>query len=110
MIVPSQGDIISINFDPTVGHEPQGKRPALVISADDFNQRSSLTVVAPITRTNNSYPLHVRIGSESDVEGFACLEQMRSLDLSSRSFTKLGNASNEELNKALEIATAIFGS
>jgi mRNA-degrading endonuclease toxin of MazEF toxin-antitoxin module len=30
-----QGDIIELNFDPTVGHEPKKERPALVIISND---------------------------------------------------------------------------
>lgn len=32
-MVFEQGDIIEVDFDPTRGHEPQKKRPALVVSA-----------------------------------------------------------------------------
>ena len=41
-----QGDLIEVNFSPTVGHEPQRRRPALVVSVGYFNNViSSLTVV-----------------------------------------------------------------
>ena len=30
--VPSKGDLIWLEFDPQVGKEPSGRRPALVIS------------------------------------------------------------------------------
>ena len=29
---PNQGDIIIMNFDPQIGHEQRGIRPALIIS------------------------------------------------------------------------------
>ena len=32
-----QGDIIKINFNPSVGHEEGKFRPALVVSNDDYN-------------------------------------------------------------------------
>lgn len=45
-----QGDLIEVDFNPTVGHEPAKRRPALVVSAGYFNNVvSSLTVVCPIT-------------------------------------------------------------
>ena len=59
MAIYDQGDIIEVSFDPSIGHEPQKKRPAVVVSTYDFNMRSSLTFVAPITSTFNKYPLHV---------------------------------------------------
>ena len=45
-----QGSIIWVSFDPSVGHEPSKRRPALVVSSDYFNYRCSLTVVVSTTR------------------------------------------------------------
>ena len=30
--IPSQGDIVYLDFDPQAGHEQRGRRPALVVS------------------------------------------------------------------------------
>ena len=54
-----QGDIIIINFSPQQGHEQAGKRLAVVVSNNFFNAKSNMTLVCPITNTNNSYPLHI---------------------------------------------------
>ena len=59
----NQGDIIEVNFDPTVGHEPAKRRPALVVSTDAFNMRSSIIFVSPIPPTVNDYPLRVRVAN-----------------------------------------------
>jgi mRNA interferase MazF len=59
---PSRGDVWLINFDPTVGREPAGTRPALVISVDAFNQGpADLVVVLPITSKDKRQPIHVAI-------------------------------------------------
>lgn len=107
-MICSQGDIIEVSFDPSVGHEPSKHRPALVISTDGFNLKSSLTAVAPITSTDNGYPLHVRIDGEH-VTGFACIEQLRTFDLSSRPCHKLETASDEAMGEALTLIGAMFG-
>jgi mRNA interferase MazF len=44
-----QGHIIWLDFDPQTGHEQKGRRPALVISNETFNNFSNLAVVCPIT-------------------------------------------------------------
>jgi mRNA interferase MazF len=85
-----QGDAIEVNFDPTVGHEPQKVRPAVVISSYEFNAGSSLTVIAPITTVDNGYPLHIRIGENNEVSGFVCIEQLRSMDLTKRKAKRIG--------------------
>jgi mRNA interferase MazF len=49
---PARAEVWDINFDPTVGHEHAGTRPALVISVNTFNSGpADLVVVAPMTRT-----------------------------------------------------------
>lgn len=40
-IVPRQGEVWDIDFDPIRGHERGGRRPALVISHNRFNQTIS---------------------------------------------------------------------
>ena len=44
-----QGDLYLINFDPSIGHEYQGKRPALIIQANIQIRKSNLITVMPLT-------------------------------------------------------------
>lgn len=46
---PRRGDIVWLDFDPTKGHEQQGRRPALILSPEAFN-RFGMALVCPITR------------------------------------------------------------
>ncbi len=104
-----QGDIVEVDLDPTVGHEPQKTRSALVISATDFNLKASLTVVAPITSLDNGYPMHVRLGDEDDARGCVCVEQLRAIDLAARKTEYLGTASEETMDAVLTRVGAVFG-
>jgi len=55
---PSRGDVWDLNFDPTIGREQAGARPALIISVDVFNQGpAELVVAVPITRTQRGNPM-----------------------------------------------------
>lgn len=81
----NQGDIIKVDFEPTVGHEPNKMRPALVVSVGYFNNVvSSLVVVCPITSTTSMHPLHVKLPNDIGVDGYVCVEQLRAIDLQSR--------------------------
>lgn len=51
-----QGDIIYITFDPADGHEIKKRRPALVMSRDEYNLSSNLVIVCPITSTRKTAP------------------------------------------------------
>src|SRR5271154_3739682 len=59
---PSRGDVWFVNFDPTIGHEQAGARPALVVSVDKFNHGpAGLVVVLPITSKDKRQPMHVPV-------------------------------------------------
>ena len=110
MPVFNQGDVIDVNFDPSVGHEPAKRRPGLVVSADDFNMKSSMTFVAPITTTQNYYPYHLPIEVEdANVYGCVCVEQTRAMDLSARSCKKLGELGVDDMNMVLNLLGSVFG-
>jgi mRNA interferase MazF len=52
----------SVTFDPTVGREQAGTRPALVVSVDKFNHGpAQLVVVLPITSKDKKQPIHVAV-------------------------------------------------
>jgi mRNA interferase MazF len=48
------GDIVWADFDPSIGHEFQKKRPAVVIEADNLLLQSSLATIIPITSNMGS--------------------------------------------------------
>ncbi len=51
--VIARGDIYSVSLDPSLGHEQQGRRPALVVSATAFNGVTRVPIVVPITTGGN---------------------------------------------------------
>ncbi|MDR3295015.1 MAG: type II toxin-antitoxin system PemK/MazF family toxin [Clostridiales Family XIII bacterium] len=54
----SQGDIVKIDFSPTMGHEQSGYRPAVVVSNDSFHKYSKLVLVCPVTNTSKNFPMY----------------------------------------------------
>jgi mRNA interferase MazF len=84
MVVFSQGDIIEFDFSPSQGHEPAGRRPALVVSSDYFNISTSMTLVCPITTQNNGFPLHILLPEGIATAGFVVVEQVRAFDMEAR--------------------------
>lgn len=57
--IPKQGDIFLVNFDPSLGHEQKGQRPALVVSANLLSKTSPFTWVVFISNEKWNYPTHV---------------------------------------------------
>lgn len=89
---PRQGDIVSISLDPQAGHEQAGRRPALVVSRDAFNERTGLAMVCPITSRDRGVALHVRLPADLPVRGFVMTEQVKSVDFRQRNARRIAQA------------------
>ncbi len=83
---PRRGEIYLTSLDPTLGHEIQKTRPALVIQNDVSNRLTRITIVAPITSTVRFplNPVHVLIASDEStglaVTSAALLNHIRAVD------------------------------
>jgi mRNA interferase MazF len=71
-------------FDPQAGHEQAGVRPAVVLSPQMYNERSSLIVVVPVTRQIKGYPFEVELPRELPVQGVVLSDQIKSVDWRAR--------------------------
>ena len=63
--VPARGDIVWLSFTPQAGHEQAGHRPALVLSPEAYNEKTSLALCCPITSRVKGYPFEVDLPSTS---------------------------------------------
>ena len=57
-MVVSQGDIFYVDFNPSLGHEQKNRRLALALSHDLVAHFGGLTIVAPISSTEQNYPMY----------------------------------------------------
>jgi mRNA interferase MazF len=103
-----QGDIVEVNFDPTRGHEPRKKRPALVVSSNDFNNSTSMTIVCPITSADNGFFLHESIPLKHSVYGFVEMEQIRAIDLDARKAVHIDHLNKKEMTPILTCLKSFF--
>ena len=101
-----QGDIIKVNFNPQVGHEQAGYRPALVVSNNVFNENAKLAIVCPISNSNNKFPLHIQLDNRTQTTGFIFCEHLKSLDLTARKFIFVEKIPQDVFEKVHEIILA----
>lgn len=80
---PEKGDVVWLDFDPQLGHEQAGKRPAIVISPQEYNRKVGLALFFPITSQIKGYPFEVKIHL-SKIEGVVLSDQVKSLDWKTR--------------------------
>ncbi len=47
--IPLRGDVWLVSLDPTIGHEIQKTRPAVIVSSDLYNRHNWVVLVMPVT-------------------------------------------------------------
>ena len=112
-MIYEQGDIVSINFDPSKQHEPAGRHYAVVISPWTINSMSSLTIVAPVTSRDNKYPLHVPIGNDNPIQGYVQCEAIHAMDLDAQetngALEHIGSLDDETLREVIAHVAIVVG-
>jgi mRNA interferase MazF len=105
--VPDAGDVVWLSFDPQVGHEQAGHRPALVLSPAAYNRKTSLMVCCPMTTQTKNYPFEVVIAGPPRSAVLA--DQIKSLDWQERRAKRKGTVSAAELADVRAKIRALIG-
>ena len=92
--VPDQGDLIWIHFDPQVGREQGGHRPALVLSPARYNRQVGLLVCVPLTTKGKGYAFEFAISDSPP--SVALVDHIKSLDWRSRKASPKGRVTEIE--------------
>ena len=100
-----QGDVIFVNFSPQSGHEQAGRRPALVVSNNTFNEKTGMTIVCPITTTDNGFPLHVPLEGCEKVQGVVMCEHVKALDIAARGYEVVDRVSENFLARIVRLVS-----
>ncbi|MCP5112578.1 MAG: type II toxin-antitoxin system PemK/MazF family toxin [bacterium] len=111
---PRRGEIYSVRFDPTVGHEIQKTRPAVVIQNNVSNQYSPITIVAAISSKFSDPPFPREVVIEPEVSGLpmrsaVVLNQIRSVGRArlSRRLGTLSPKTMQRIDEALRISLGL---
>jgi mRNA interferase MazF len=105
--VPEAGDIVWLSFDPQVGREQAGHRPAVVLSPAIYNAKTSLMVCCPMTTQIKNYPFEVVISAANPSAVLA--DQVKSLDWRRRRAKRKGAISADELAEVRAKIRALIG-
>jgi mRNA interferase MazF len=104
----TRGDIVALDFAPTLGHEQSGYRPALVLSGALFNTKTGCVVVCPITSKLKPFPTRVALDSRTKTQGCVLCEQIRTIDVNARNPRFLEKMPGDIVRQVLDIVQAIF--
>jgi mRNA-degrading endonuclease toxin of MazEF toxin-antitoxin module len=102
-----QGDIIYVEFTPTLGREQSGNRPCVVISRTEYNEKTGFFLSCPITSTVRSMNIRVHLDERTETQGDILCEQIRTMDSTVRKFTYKERLPYDLLCKILEVIKGI---
>ncbi|MCL2053884.1 MAG: type II toxin-antitoxin system PemK/MazF family toxin [Oscillospiraceae bacterium] len=103
----NQGDIIQVNFNPTIGSEQQGKRPAVVISNNFVIKNTAILFVAPVTSKQGNSALNVALDERTKTIGAVLCAHTRALDLSKRPYDFIEKLPPEKLKEVLDVIISL---
>ncbi len=108
MVVPERGQIIKVNFNPQLGSEQAGYRPALVLSHTAYNQMTGMLLACPITSRLRGYPTELVLPEGLETHGAILSTQIKALDWRVRPFTVVEKLDNAILEQVLDRLIAVM--
>jgi len=100
--IPQCGDVVWITLNPQAGHEQAGRRPAVVLSPENYNGKIGLAILCPITNQIKGYPFEVPLPAGLPVAGAILSDQVKSLDWHARNAELICTLSAEAISEVLQ--------
>lgn len=108
MYIPDAGDLVWLDFDPQAGHKQAKRRPAVVLSAKEYNRLPfSLMLCCPATIKIKGYPWEVVL-SGGERETVVLSDQVKCLDWKVRQADFIRKITADELAEIRGRAVAII--
>lgn len=104
--VPSRGEVVLVELDPTRGSEIRKTRPCVVVSPDELNHHLRTVIVAPMTTGGHAYPFRPACRFKGK-DGRVALDQLRTVDRD-RLRKRLGTLSATALASVFAILAEMF--
>ena len=101
---PDRGDLIWLDFNPILGHEQGGRRPAVVLSRQRYNRLTGLAVCCPVTSRVKGYVMEYLLPADAPAHGAVLTDQIRSLGWRERNAELIGRLDPTSLETVLDMA------
>jgi mRNA interferase MazF len=108
-VSPEAGDITWVDFDPTLGSEQAGRRPALLLTGRGYHERSSRAVVCPVSSKERLWPFNVPLPASLKTTGIVLVDQVRTIDRTRRMFDVIERVPDAFLDEIRGRLSALLG-
>jgi mRNA interferase MazF len=106
--IPQCGDVVWITLNPQAGHEQAGRRPAVVLSPRNYNGKTGLAILCPVTSQIKGYPFEVILPAGLPVVGAILSDQVKSLDWRARNVELICTLPAETISEVLQKLSALL--
>src|SRR5262249_29507037 len=96
-MLPEIGDVAWVEFDPALGTEQAGCRPALVLSDRAYHELSQREIVCPISTRARPWAFNVPLPTGMITTGLVMVDQIRTIDSTQRMFKGIEHAPVEAI-------------
>lgn len=103
------GDIVWADFDPVLGTEQGGRRPAIVLTGSSFHEQDERSIVCPITRNLSPWPTKVLLPEGMRTRGAVLCDQIRNVHREGRGVRFIEHAPDEVLADVRAIVGSLLG-
>ena len=107
--VPARGDLVWLDLRPARGHEQSGRRPALVLSPQQYHTRTGLLVACPVTSRAKGYPFEVALSADTALTGVILTDHVRSLDWTTRNCQCIEQVDKKTLQDTIDKLSTLLG-
>jgi mRNA interferase MazF len=107
--IPERGDIVKLNFDPTLGREQAGYRPALIVTTREFNQVTRLALACPITSKIKGVKLEVLLPAGLITSGAVLAFQVKTIDWVERQVKYVESLPEETIDEVISKLQVLLG-
>ena len=106
--VPDRSDVVWISFHPQAGREQAGRRPAVVLTGREYNEKVGLALCCPVTSRVKGYAFEVPLPAGLGLEGVVLSDHVKSLDWKVRRAEPAGKVSDETLEEIIGKLSALL--
>lgn len=91
MAIHDAGDIAWADLGPVRGTEQGDRRPALILTSRDYNEKSGRAIICPIS-SKGAWPFNVPMPDGLTTRGLVLVDQVRAVHYASRVFRRIETA------------------
>ncbi|KAB8128316.1 type II toxin-antitoxin system PemK/MazF family toxin [Gracilibacillus oryzae] len=108
MYQPCSGDIVLLEVETDSWHQPKKQQYLLIISNNTFHEYVEMAVVCPIVQGGSDSPVHINCAEQTNTNGVIYCEQVKTIDLKTRSLQFVEKVPQDLLDDARDILYGII--